>query len=47
MPPIMGEDEGAQQEDLAYIGDIEVDYEQEEDVEEYLEDRRKRDDRAG
>jgi len=40
MPPISGDAEA--EEDLSYIQGIEVDYEQEEDVDEYLEDRQKK-----
>ena len=48
MPPITGEDEGGgQREDLRYIEDIEVDYDQEEDVEEYLEERKRREAQPG
>jgi hypothetical protein len=42
MPPISGEAEAEREEDLSYIQGIEVDYDQEEDVDEYLEDRQKK-----
>ncbi len=41
MPPISGDAE-AEGEDLSYIQGIEVDYDQDEDVDEYLEDRQKK-----
>jgi hypothetical protein len=40
MPPISGDAEA--EGDLSYIQGIEVDYEQDEDVDEYLEDRQKK-----